>query len=198
MALSPRPSEAARDLCARFLHTAQREFPLKASLADGTPIIIRPLQPDDRQLEIDFLRGLSPRSRRLRFLCDFKQPSEALIDQLMDVDHDHRDAFIALATVDDRLIEIGVGRYCATDDASACECAITVADDWQHRGLGTLLMRNLIEEAARRGFCHMMSVDAASNRAMQALAAHFGFRRQLDPLDPTQVIHSLDLAAWRS
>lgn len=162
-------------------------------LRNGMPVLIRPLRVDDRQLETDFIRDLSPHARRQRFLCDFKQPSEALIDQMMDVDHDRRLALIAVASVDGELREIGVARYCATSDEGACECAITVADAWQHQGLGALLMHYLIDEAKRHGFRCMISIDAASNIAMRKLASSLGFRRRLDPEDPSQVIHTLDL-----
>lgn len=167
----------------------------RETLNDGTAVLIRSLREDDRQLETDFIRHLSPHSRRLRFLCDFKQPSDALIDQMMDVDHDRREALIAVAVVEGVAREVGVARYCATMDGDTCECAVTVADAWQHHGLGCLLMRYLIDEARSHGFRRMISIDAASNQAMRALALALGFQRRLDPDDTSQVIHSFQLQA---
>ena len=40
--------------------------------------------------------------------------------------------------------EIGVSCFCMSDDGTSCECAVAVADEWQGRGLGHLLMRHLI------------------------------------------------------
>jgi len=168
------------------------------TLADGTTVLIRSLRADDRQLETDFIRNLSPHSRRQRFLCDFKQPSDALIDQMMDVDHDRREALIAVVLVEGAPREVGVARYCATGDDDTCECAVTVADAWQHCGLGALLMRYLIDQARSHGFERMISIDAAGNHAMRGLALSLGFRRHRDPDDPSQVIHSIDLQAWPS
>ncbi len=162
-------------------------------LPNGTPLLIRPLRADDRQRETDFIRQLSPHSRRLRFLCDFKQPSEALIDQMMDVDDDRRLALIALVRIEGELREIGVARYCATQEQDTCECAITVADAWQRQGLGTLLMHHLIDEARQHGFTRMISIDAGSNQAMRRLAHSLGFQCRLDPEDPSQVIHACNL-----
>lgn len=162
-------------------------------LRDGTPVLIRPLRAADRELETDFIRSLSLKSRRQRFLSDFKEPSEALIDQMMNVDYEKRMAFIALIHDNGKLREIGVSRYCATTDQKHCECAVTVADDWQNRGLGVLLMQHLIGEARKHDFKSMISVDAASNQAMRELAKYLGFTRQLDPADPSQAIHTLDL-----
>jgi GNAT superfamily N-acetyltransferase len=168
------------------------------TLRDGTAVLIRSLHAGDREMETDFIRDLSPHSRRLRFLCDFKQPSDALLDQLMDVDHDRRVALIALVFIECIPREIGVARYGAAMGDDTCECAIVVADAWQHRGLGTLLMRHLIEEARSHGFTRMISIDTATHQAMRSLASAWGVRRHLDPEDPSLVIHSLDLQALPS
>ncbi|WP_114240697.1 GNAT family N-acetyltransferase [Dyella sp. C9] len=162
-------------------------------LHDGSRVLIRPLQAQDRELETAFLLSLSPRTRRQRFLCDFRQPSRALIDQLMDVDHESRIALIAVADTGDGPVEVGVSRFSATDEPGVCECAVTVTDDWQHKGLGELLMRRLIDEARLHGFTRMISLDAASNHSMRILARRLGFERRLDPTDPSQAIHTLAL-----
>jgi len=162
-------------------------------LRDGTVVLIRPLRADDREREEDFMRALSPGARRFRFLCSFREASPELVDQLMDVDYEQRMAFIALAHEDGHLLEVGVSRYSATDDKSSCECAVTVADNWRHRGLAVLLMRHLIEVARKHGFRQMFSIDAADNQPMQELAAYLGFKRSLNPKDSTQVFHTLTL-----
>ena len=162
-------------------------------LLDGTPVLIRPLLAGDRELETNFIRDLSPKSRRLRFLCNFKQPSEALIDQLMNLDYAQRMAFIALIHQNGKLREIGVSRYCATAEQHTCESAVTVADDWLNRGLGSLLMRHLIDAARKHGFKRMISMDSAANQPMRGLARQLGFVRRLDPADPSQAIHTLSL-----
>jgi GNAT superfamily N-acetyltransferase len=163
-------------------------------LRDGTPVLIRPLRAEDRGLEEDFLKRLSPEAKRLRFLGDFKEADPALVDRLMDVDFHDRMAFIALVHDEGKLREIGVSRYSATEDGQSCECAVTVAEDWQGRGLGVLLMRHLIGVARREGFRRMFSIDAANNQAMRDLADYLGFQRCLDPEDPCQVVHSI---SWR-
>ena len=102
-------------------------------------------------------------------------------------------AFVALAHDDGVLREVGVSRYNATGDDKQCECAVTVADDWQHRGLGVMLMRHLIVTARRNGFRHMFSLDDASNEPMRELAHYLGFLRKSDPQDAAQAIHTLDI-----
>ncbi|MET3650611.1 GNAT family N-acetyltransferase [Dyella japonica] len=163
-------------------------------LRDGTPVLIRPLTAKDRERETAFIERLSHKARRMRFLGDFEHPSAATIDRLMDVDYQSRMAFVALIHEDGRLREIGISRYSATEDGKSCECAVTVSDDWQGKGLGVLLMRHLINMARRNGFKKMFSVDASDNYAMRDLAAYLGFVRRPDPQDSAQVLHTLDLA----
>jgi GNAT superfamily N-acetyltransferase len=130
----------------------------------------------------------------MRFLGDFRKMSVASIDRLMKIDYESQMAFVALVHENGALREIGISRYSATSDGKRCECAVTVADEWQGRGLGVLLMRHLVDIARRNGFKQMFSVDAADNQAMRDLASYLGFSRRMDPEDSALVIHSLDLA----
>jgi GNAT superfamily N-acetyltransferase len=160
-------------------------------LRDGTRVLVRPLVPDDAQGEREFLESLSPESRRFRFLGQIGHPTEEMIFRLTHVDSPRDIAFAATARVDGRELIVGVSRYGASADGSECECAITVRDDWQHRGVGTLLLSHLLQVAKARGIKRMWSIDAATNTRMDELARFFGFERRPDPRDPTQVIHSL-------
>ncbi len=163
------------------------------TLNDGTRVLIRPLREEDRQREQTFIDRLSPESRRFRFMDTFKNASSALVDQLMDVDNHQQVALVALAHDDGELREVGISRYGATTREKQCECAVTVADDWRHRGLGVLLMQHLISQARQNGFRQMISLDAADNEPMRDLASYLGFGSRRDPQDSTQVIHTLDL-----
>ncbi|MDH4559042.1 GNAT family N-acetyltransferase [Pseudomonas sp. BN417] len=180
-------------------HLANQGFDAEAEehwiepLNDDSHVLIRPLRPEDREREVEFIRNLSPEARHFRFLGAVKEVSPALLDQLMQVDYRRKMAFVALAHQDGKLIEVGVSRYAATEENGQCECAVTVADAWQHRGLGTALMRHLIETARKNGFKQMYSVDAAANTHVQALARELGFLSTRDPQDAAQLIHSLHL-----
>ena len=163
------------------------------TLNDGSPVLIRPLRPEDRQRETAFIKRLSEQACRFRFLGKLKEGSPDLLDQLMDVDQRSRMAFVALAHDNGELRMVGVSRYGASGDEKQCECAVTVADDWRQRGLAVLLMQHLIDIARKNGFRTMFSIDAAENEPMRELAGYLGFQRRIDPDDATQVIHTLDL-----
>ncbi|GLQ91170.1 GNAT family N-acetyltransferase [Dyella acidisoli] len=163
------------------------------SLRDGTRVLVRPLRKADRPLEEAFIRNLSAEARRYRFLGDFKEPSKELIDRLMHVDYVHDMAFVALAHDEGKLKEIGISRYSATQDGKQCECAVTVADNWRHRGLAVLLMHHLIDMARKHKFARMFSIDDAGNEPMHELASFLGFKREFHPEDPRTVVYSLVL-----
>lgn len=167
----------------------------KEKLRDGTTVLIRPITGADVDMERKFIERMSPQSRRYRFLGEIATPSPALLDRLTHPDPAHDAAFIALIADGAEKREIGVARFCADKDEHNCECAVAVADDWQGKGLATLLMRHLIEIARQRGFEHMYSIDARDNENMRALAEFLGFERKPDPKDSTQVLHSLKLKA---
>lgn len=162
-------------------------------LNDGSHILIRPLEPKDREREFAFIQNLSPQSRHFRFLGTLKEPSEVLMNQLMNLDYRQRMAYVALTMKDGQLIEIGVARYASTESDRQCEAAVVVADDWQRKGLGKRLMLRLIEAARRNGFARMISMDSAANSPMHRLATGLGFECRRDRLDATQVIYQLKL-----
>ena len=163
------------------------------SLRDGTRVLIRPLRPEDREFEAEFIERLSPEARRFRFLCDFKEPSKSLLDELMKVDYTHEMAFVALVHDNGHLREIGVSRYATSGDGQQCECAVTVADEWRHRGLASLLMHHLIDVARKNGLRKMFTIEDPANEAMRELAGHLGFRCGAEPDDPRLVRYTLDL-----
>lgn len=163
------------------------------TLRDRSRVVVRSISPLDRAAERAFLENLSAKSRRFRFLGQMRCPSEALLDQLTDIDPEHEVAFVAVVPEGSVERIVGVSRYSASVDGESCECAVTVADEWQNKGLGTVLMEHLIGIARQRGIRRMYSVDLAENLQMRDLAAHLGFHVRTDPDDASQVIHELAL-----
>lgn len=163
------------------------------TLRDRSRVLIRPITPHDRDAERVFIEGLSPESRRYRFLGQISHPSEALLTDLTDIDYVHEVAFVAVVAENSHERIVGVGRYQADQDDTRCECAVTVSDAWQNKGLGTALMRHLIEVARGHGMRRMYSMDSIDNTKMRDLAQYLGFETRTDPDDASQVIHELEL-----
>ena len=135
-------------------------------LADGTQVLIQPVRDEDAAMECAFIDALSPQARRNQFLGQARHPSGKSIEQFTDLDYDHSMAFAAVVRDGAKDNIVGVGRYTATRDGTTCECAVTALDDWQKRGLVSVLMRHLIDVAEYRGITRMWSMDSAAYVAM--------------------------------
>jgi GNAT superfamily N-acetyltransferase len=163
------------------------------TLRDGSPVLIRPITPLDKEAERAFIEGLSAQARRFRFLGGVRSPSDAMIERFTQIDYLHEAAFAAVIGEGAAERIVGVSRYSTDAQGGSCECAVTVSDEWQDRGLGTLLMKHLIEVARAHGIRTMMSIDSAENIRMQELSRFLGFHTRVDPDDARQVIHELAL-----
>jgi acetyltransferase len=155
-------------------------------LRDGTPLTIRPIRADDYRLELDFVRGLSARTAYQRLLSPRKLRADELL-RMVRIDYSRELALIATAVVDGRLRQVGVARYAPEPDGASCDFGIVIADDWQGRGLGEMLLRALVSAAARAGVPTLSSLTLANNYAMRELARKVGFGVHRDPHDATVV-----------
>ena len=117
-------------------------------LPDGAPVLIRPIRADDKRMLTDGLRRLSDESVHRRFLTPKRSFSRAELRYLTEVDGRDHVALVAEHPSGPVRRLIAVGRFVRlAEDPHAAEVAITVADDWQGRGLGSMLSEQL---AARR------------------------------------------------
>jgi GNAT superfamily N-acetyltransferase len=163
------------------------------ALNNGTHVLIRPLHPQDRQLEFQFIGQLSAESFRTRFFGVIGPADVSLLDQMMDVDYRTRSAYIAMIHENGLLREVGISRYAVAADAQQCDCAVVVADRWQRQGVGTLLMQHLIVAARQNGFKKMMSVHQSNNFGMHRLARSLGFHGRYPATGDDEIIYELDL-----
>ena len=156
-------------------------------------VTLRPIQPADSVMEGKFIRNLSVEAKHYRFLGGVKELSPAELKRLCDVDGRHSMAFVATVQKNGRETEIGVSRYAGCSSDGVGEMAVTIADAWQHKGLGQLLVKRLIAYAKTHGVKRLYSVDLADNTAMREFASELGMSAKRDPDDANQVIYSLTL-----
>ncbi|WP_162823638.1 GNAT family N-acetyltransferase [Lysobacter sp. TY2-98] len=162
-------------------------------LGNGHAATIRTLQATDAAAERRFIEGLSPQTRRERFLTTMNGVGEGLLQLLMAEDAEGPLAVVATLPGERGLEIIGVARI-APSGGRAAECAITVADAWQRRGLGHRLLEALRSLAAKRGIRRLYSIDAVSNEHMREFARAVGAHARTDPDDARQVIYELDVS----
>jgi RimJ/RimL family protein N-acetyltransferase len=140
-----------------------------ASLNDSTIVFIREIRSSDKEMLARGLAALSDESRHKRFLGPKPSLSAAELRYLTEVDgHNHR-ALVAFRAGEEEQI-IAVARYVRlADDDAAAEAAITVCDEMQGNGLGSLLARMISDAARDHGVARITATIASDNRPALAL-----------------------------
>jgi GNAT superfamily N-acetyltransferase len=146
-------------------------------LPDGAPVVIRPIRPEDKAMLSDGLRRLSPQSAQRRFLTPKRSFSRAELRYLTEVDGRDHVALVAEYPCHPTRRLIAVARFVKLSDRpDAAEVAVTVADEWQGRGLGSLLGKHLSHLARNRGIslftATMASENTPAHRLMAKLTEH--------------------------
>jgi acetyltransferase len=171
-----RPPAPQRD---RYAHMAIHPYPAHLvgtwQPAQGPLVTLRPIRPEDAEMEKAFVRSLSPESRYFRFMDTLRELTPAMLVRFTQIDYDREMAFVATVAGDSGEEEIGVVRYVTNPDGESCEFAIVVADEWQRKGLGRRLMTQIIDVARARGLRTMIGHVLAENRSMLTLCQHLGF-----------------------
>lgn len=181
------------------------ESPVPEELAEswqvihGYSISVRPLRRTDLDIESAFVQGLSRETRYNRLLGGAINISRSYIEQLITIDDSRDMALAAVVMMESAEVLIGVARYVKDEGAGhnpdRCEFAIVIADAWQGRGIGRLLMTKLIDVARGRGIREMFGEILATNHGMLMLVKSLGFRLSRHPDDGTVVHAVLDLQA---
>lgn len=141
-----------------------------ASLADGTPVRLRWVGPDARELVRAGFDSLSPTSRYLRFFTAKPRLSERELDILTATDGTRHVAIGATTNDDPPTRGLGIARFVRTSDSDTiAEAAVAVVDDWQGRGIGSLLLDRLSRAALERGVDHFRCQILVTNAAIRAL-----------------------------
>ena len=160
----------------RYVHATPSRPAMEGTpvtLRDGSTVLIRQVRGTDAPLLADGFARLSARSRQLRFLGPKKMLSAAELRYLTRVDHHDYEAIGALSLAEGR--GVGVARYIRdADDPRAAEIAVTIADDWQGRGLGTELLTRLSDRARQAGIGRFTATVSADNVAMPRLLWKMG------------------------
>jgi GNAT superfamily N-acetyltransferase len=139
---------------------------------DGTRLHLRPIRPDDAQNLIEFHESLSPESIYLRYFFGHSKLSALEVERFTCVDYVDRLALV----VEDAVHIVAVCRYERVPETSEAEIAFVVADNYQHQGIGGLLLERLVEAARPRGITRFLAYTLMENRIMQQMFADSGFR----------------------
>ena len=139
---------------------------VELELNDQSWVKIRPIRPNDKEGLLAGFERLSEDSRYKRFLTPMDTLTSSQLRYLTEVDHRDHEALIA-CDLDGNIV--GVGRYVREPGSDRSEAAVTVADDWQGRGLGTALTRILAARATEEGIRTFTALLLARNEDMRGL-----------------------------
>ena len=151
-------------------------YPVELSCAvegrDGAIFHLRPIRPDDADRLAEFHGRLSTQSVYRRFFFVHPRLTPAEIERFTHVDY--RDRLALVATDGERLT--AVGRYERVPGTAEAEVAFVVADEFQHRGLATLLLEHLAAAAVEHGMTAFVAETLAENHEMIDVFMKSGFR----------------------
>ncbi len=160
------------------------DFEFDLLLRDGEVVQMRPIKPEDLELEQDFITRVGPQSLYYRFFKAKRELSPEELRYFTNVDYDDRMAFIVLDGDD----MVAVGRYdvlpgqTARDGGRVAEVAFLVQDDRQGRGIGSRLLQHLTVYARLKGISEFEATVLAENHGMLRMFRGSGYtlHRQLD------------------
>jgi acetyltransferase len=163
----------------RYAHMAIHPYPSQLVStwrpAEGPQVTLRPIRPEDAEMEQAFVKSLSAETRYFRFMDTLRELTPQMLVRFTQIDYDREMAFVATVVQEGREAEVGVTRYVTNPDGESCEFAVVIADGWQRRGLGRRMMEQLIAAARSRGLRAMVGHVLAENRGMLALCQKLGF-----------------------
>lgn len=157
----------------------------RATLRDGTRVLLRLTMPDDTELLRRGFEHLSPESRYARFLAPKSRLTDDELRYLCDVDQVNHVALGAIRDDGDpqrEQVGLGIARFIRLEgvEPATAEAAIAVADEAHGKGLGRLLFLRLAAAAAERGIERFRAEVLGSNTAMQALIHELGTERTVE------------------
>jgi acetyltransferase len=173
-----------------------RDHARSARLPNGTRVFLRPLREADLVHAQEYFGGLSEQSKYLRFMTPMPHMTPETFALVVDVLHAARAGItVAIVDQDQHELLIGGARIVPTERRGNCEFALSIVDEWQGRGLGTILMREAVRLARQLGYHRIEGTVLTINTKMLRVAQRLKFHLHVDPQDPSVTIVSRAIAS---
>ncbi len=144
-------------------------------LKNGQGILLRPATPEDKPLIKEFLKRVSPESLRMRFMASISAIPENFFDILCTGDFTSKGCLLAITGKDEEEKVVGMGNYIETGNGRSVEVAFLIQDDYQGKGISTLLLERLAGLAAANGFIELEAEVLPENQPMLNVFKDSGF-----------------------
>ncbi len=161
-------------------------------MKDGSEVTIRPIRPEDEPLLVSFHETLSERTVYQRYLHAMNLSQRTAHERLTRICFIDYDREVALVALHEGKV-IGVGRLRKIHGTKDAEFAIIVSDQFQGRGLGTELIRRMLDIARNEGVGRVMADVLPDNVVMQKIAGNLGFKVERSAEEPVMKLE-IDLA----
>lgn len=159
----------------------------------GFEFHVRPVAPSDEEALAAFFDHVTKDDLRFRFLSPIPEVGKEMLSYLINVDHDHKEDFLAL-DIDDKTI-IASAMIGANEDKSVAEVAIVVRSDYKNRGMSWTFLEYVVDEARRSGIKKLQSIESRENHAAIDLERQMGFTAKSYPGDATLMLLEFDLTS---
>jgi GNAT superfamily N-acetyltransferase len=158
------------------------ELERNESLRDGTQILLRPVKPTDEPRLSDMLYSLSSDSVHKRFFTYTMAFPHKNVQQLTNIDYLQNLAIVGVVPGPTEDEIVAIGQYFLDPKTQAAEIAFIVQDDWQAKGMGSLLMKYISDIAIARGVKRFDAKVIPSNKAMLSVFQNSGlpYRSEFD------------------
>jgi len=161
-------------------------------MKDGTPVILRPIKPEDEPMWHELLANCSTQSIWFRFSYLFKQTTHEMASRYCFIDYDRELGIVAEVEEQGQRKLIGVGRLVADMNHEAAEYAVIVVDRWHGHGLGGLLTDYCLEVAKKWGVRKVVAEVSKDNSRMLATFRSRGFEFNEQEQDVVIVSKAVD------
>jgi acetyltransferase len=172
----------------RYAHMSIYPYPVHLvqewQMNDGKVVTIRPIRPEDADMEQEFVKAMSDESRYYRFMDTLRELTQTMLVRFTQIDYDREMALVATLTDDEgKETQIGVARYVGNPDGESVEFALAVGDNCQKAGVGRKLMTALIDCARQKGYRAVVGDVLSTNAKMFRLMTSLGFSIHPHPDD---------------
>jgi acetyltransferase len=150
-------------------------------MKDGSTVNIRPIRPEDEPLVVEFHKHLSEQSVYFRYfrVMDYRQRiAHERLTRICFIDYNREIALVAeRERADGSGNEIlGIGRLAKSADGQDSEFAVLIVDDMQRRGLGTILLRHIVDISRAEKLKRVMGSILTENFGMLKVSERLGFK----------------------
>ena len=146
-------------------------------LKNGQGVLFKPASISDIPLVESFVKRISQESLRMRFMASVSEIPKKIIQELCSGDFTQSGCILAITGEDSDTRVIGLGNYIATGNGSTAEVAFLIEDEYQGRGISTLLLERLAGLAAANGFIELEAEVLPDNQPMMNVFKSSGFEK---------------------